>query len=99
MACECSTQAGSGPGRGDMDATRRFIRLSEEDNVATLLDELSNLGRLSNGMNVQPRVPFGHKVALVDISAGMPVIKYGVVIGHATKDISAGEHVHVHNCA
>ena len=39
----------------------------------------------------------GHKYALSDIKAGENVIKYGSPIGHATCDISSGEHVHTHN--
>ena len=55
----------------------------------------------SNGaalqLDVLNRVPLGHKVALRDLKAGEQVVKYGVVIGRATQDIRAGEHVHVHN--
>lgn len=39
----------------------------------------------------------GHKYARSDIKAGDAIIKYGFVIGHATCDIKAGEHVHTHN--
>lgn len=39
----------------------------------------------------------GHKYALCDIKAGENVIKYGSPIGHATRDIAVGEHVHTHN--
>ncbi len=39
----------------------------------------------------------GHKYALCQIKAGENVIKYGSPIGHATADISKGEHVHTHN--
>ncbi|MGN0855443.1 MAG: UxaA family hydrolase [Kiritimatiellia bacterium] len=39
----------------------------------------------------------GHKYARRDIAAGENVIKYGMPIGHATRAIKAGEHVHVHN--
>lgn len=42
-------------------------------------------------------IPFGHKVALRNISTGEQVLKYGVPIGRATQDIAAGAHVHVHN--
>ena len=35
----------------------------------------------------------GHKVALCDIAAGENVIKYGFPIGHATRDIRAGENL------
>ena len=39
----------------------------------------------------------GHKYALRDIAEGENVIKYGMPIGHATRPIAKGEHVHVHN--
>jgi len=41
----------------------------------------------------------GHKYALRDIAAGENVLKYGMPIGHATRAIARGEHVHVHNLA
>ncbi len=41
----------------------------------------------------------GHKYAVREIKRGENVIKYGMPIGHATCDIKAGEHVHVHNIA
>jgi len=55
----------------------------------------------SNGneftLDVVDPVPLGHKVALRPLSSGEQVIKYGIAIGRATRDIRAGEHVHVHN--
>ena len=39
----------------------------------------------------------GHKYARRDIAEGENVVKYGMPIGHATRAIKAGEHVHVHN--
>ena len=39
----------------------------------------------------------GHKYALRKIAAGENIIKYGMPIGHATREIAAGEHVHVGN--
>ena len=39
----------------------------------------------------------GHKYALCDIAEGENIVKYGMPIGHATKPIAKGEHVHVHN--
>ena len=41
----------------------------------------------------------GHKYARRAIAAGEAVVKYGMPIGHATRDIAPGEHVHVHNLA
>ena len=47
--------------------------------------------------NVEVNLEDGHKYALCDIKAGENIIKYGNPIGHATKDIQKGEHVHSHN--
>lgn len=43
-------------------------------------------------------IPPGHKIALNPVRRGDPVRKYGQVIGFATEEIVAGDHVHVHNC-
>lgn len=42
-------------------------------------------------------VPYGHKLALCAIADGEQITKYGEEIGVASKDIRAGEYVHVHN--
>jgi altronate dehydratase small subunit len=42
-------------------------------------------------------IPIFHKIAISDISAGAPVIKYGEHIGIASTGIKAGMHVHEHN--
>ena len=42
-------------------------------------------------------IPAGHKIALRALSAGSPVRKYGEVIGVLAADVTAGDHVHVHN--
>ncbi len=42
-------------------------------------------------------IPPNHKFAFTAISAGEPIIKYGLVIGKASTDIAQGAHVHVHN--
>ncbi|MCQ2379053.1 MAG: altronate dehydratase family protein, partial [Victivallaceae bacterium] len=44
-------------------------------------------------------VPRGHEIAARDIRAGESIVKYGMPIGHATRDIRCGEHVHGHNMA
>jgi altronate hydrolase len=44
-------------------------------------------------------IPAGHKIALREIAAGAPVIRYGCPIGKATSAIHPGEHVHIHNLA
>ncbi|MFP3975548.1 MAG: UxaA family hydrolase [Dehalococcoidia bacterium] len=80
------------------------IVVEEKDNVATALQELHsgdniqiNTGDATLGVAIEQDVPFGHKLALRDITVGEEVMKYGEVIGLASKDIAKGEHVHVHN--
>ena len=45
------------------------------------------------------RIGLGHKFALRPISKGEAIYKYGQIIGFASQDIAAGDHVHVHNVA
>ncbi len=45
----------------------------------------------------QQFIPSGHKIALVNIAQDAVVYRYGQVIGVATQQIHAGEHVHTHN--
>ncbi len=42
-------------------------------------------------------IPVYHKAACEEIPEGALVIKYGHVIGKATRKIEKGEHVHCHN--
>jgi len=48
-------------------------------------------------ITAQDAVPLGHKIALVKLSAGDSVTKYGESIGRATAAIVPGQHLHVHN--
>ena len=75
-------------------------RIHQRDNVAVALVDLAASARVEVGdtnLLLTQAVPFGHKLALVDIKKGSAVIKYGEQIGLAIRDIAAGEHVHVHN--
>ena len=74
----------------------KCLRITPRDNVAVALEPLS-AGETVEGLTLRTDVPAGHKVALEDIPAGQPVIKYGFPIGSAKEDIPAGSHVHVHN--
>jgi len=74
----------------------RTIRLHERDNVAIVANDggLAAGTVLDGGLVLAERVPQGHKVALVDIAAGAPVLRYGVPIGHAREALRAGSWVH-----
>jgi galactarate dehydratase len=70
--------------------------MHERDNVAIVAND-GGLGPgtlLPGGPALRDRVPQGHKVALVDIAADAPVLRYGIPIGHAMKPIPAGSWVH-----
>ena len=85
---------------------KRAIMVNSEDTVATLLNHaeagesvhiLTTEGKETKTINVGEPISMGHKVALLPLKKGDKVIKYGAVIGQATRDIRAGGHVHVHN--
>ncbi len=50
-------------------------------------------------MRVSQVIPPGHKVAVASVSEGKEVHRYGQIIGFASQDIAAGQHVHEHNLA
>ena len=73
-----------------------IIRMQARDNVAIV----ANAGGLPagtvlpDGLVLRDAVPQGHKVALVDLPAQSAVLRYGIAIGYALKDIPAGSWVH-----
>lgn len=80
------------------------IIMNPKDNVATLLSDVdknemvqARLGETSTEERVREPIRFGHKFALSRIHKGANVVKYGEIIGRATRDIEKGYHVHVHN--
>lgn len=79
------------------------FRIRPQDTVATLLaDAPAGPVGLRGGdeeeiVLVEP-IELGHKVALRDTREGESIVKYGVAIGIATRDIRRGEWVHLHNC-
>jgi altronate hydrolase len=78
----------------------RMIRLAAADNVAVAVSPLAAGEEISiEGLSITVVEPIrpGHKVALLSIGAGQPVLKYGLPIGSATRDILPGQHVHSHN--
>jgi altronate hydrolase len=83
-----------------MNSQSRLLRISPEDNVAVALEPLAEGAECDpcgSLFTARTAVPRGHKIALSDIPAGRNVIKFGQPIGHALRDIAAGEWVHVHN--
>ncbi len=73
-----------------------FIRMHAADNVAIVANDggLPAGTAFPCGLQLREQVPQGHKLSLVDIAAGAPVLRYNVVIGTAARAIPAGSWVH-----
>ncbi len=79
----------------------QLISLHPTDNVAVALCDLKAGQEVtltdSSVLTLLEDIDFGHKVAIQTIEQGEKVLKYGLPIGSATRDIAPGEHVHVQN--
>jgi len=81
---------------------QQAFKINRGDNVATALcpiesGDVSVFGDATNEVVLATEsIPVGHKIALSDIERGEAILKYGVVIGKATKPIRKGSWVHLH---
>ena len=80
------------------------IVIKTQDNVATALKDLEAgqtcrfvVGREYRSVTVKEPIAYGHKFAVVDIPCGGHIIKYGEVMGRATRAIPQGSHAHIQN--
>lgn len=80
---------------------KKALKVEPKDNVAIILEDVKKGDSCSYGNNKQQKtnhdIPFGHKIALTDISPGEDIVKYGQIIGYATQPIKKGDWVHNHN--
>lgn len=85
---------------------KKAIQLDDRDNVATVTDDvskgeqvevLSPMGEVILDAKPAEDIVFGHKLALRKLDKGEEIVKYGEVIGVASKPIGVGEWVHTHN--
>ena len=87
--------------------TIHFVVHDEGDSVGVVVVEGLRAGQTLTGwimdqdrmieFDARNDISIGHKLAIRPIREGDTIIKYGVDIGRAVKDIGAGEHLHVHN--
>ena len=82
-----------------MAETPRTLRLDALDNIVVAVDEIPAACAVANGATARERIPRGHKMTISPIGADEPVIKFGQIIGFASRTIAPGEWVHEHNCA
>ncbi|MEO6802306.1 MAG: galactarate dehydratase [Granulicella sp.] len=74
----------------------RCIQISPKDNVAIVINEggLPKGTQFASGLMLIDLIPEAHKVSLVAIPKADPIVRYGVTIGYAARDIPAGSWVH-----
>ena len=84
--------------------SKRALIIHFQDNVATVTEDVdvgdhisAKLERDVRLVEAKEKIPFGFKVALTDIPKGDTVYKYGAPVGKASKPISRGQLVHIHN--
>ncbi len=82
-----------------LQAADLTIRLNPADDVVIARVEIPAGTVLvrENNVRVTSSVPPGHKIAARGVAKGAPVRRYDQIIGFASCDIAAGEHIHVHN--
>ncbi len=75
--------------------------VNPKDNVVIALKDFREGDKVllltGNRFKVLSDVPYGHKIAIVDIKNGSEVIKYGEPIGHLKSDVEMGDWIHLHN--
>ena len=81
--------------------TSNALKIDDKDNVAVATEPIARgAAVIVNGAPVcsaAEDIRAGHKMALVAIPAKGNVIRYGEVIVVATRPITRGEWVHIHN--
>ena len=72
-----------------------YVQVHSQDNVAIIANEggLPAGTRFDSGLTLVEDVPEAHKVALLDIEEGAPILRYGSVIGYAVRSIKNGSWV------
>ncbi len=81
-----------------MNPAKSALQIRREDNVATALRDIKT-GEEILGLKIKEDIAFGHKIALKDLRKNEMILKYGLPIGKATSDITAGSWIHSHNLA
>jgi altronate dehydratase small subunit len=78
----------------------RLLFLNPKDNVCTAIAPISSgtsLQIYGETVVIKQNIPLGFKIAGCNIGINGSIMKYGVSIGSATRDIALGELVHLHN--
>lgn len=80
--------------------SHRYIKIHAKDNVWVALTDLSAGENLQTGdgiLRLVEDIPAKHKFYETSIDKGSPVFMYGILVGHVTKQVRAGERMTVDN--
>lgn len=80
--------------------TTDAVLLHRKDNICLAARQLAAHTGIAVGdrtLTLNGPIQLGHKIAIVRIPRGQPVVKYGQTIGVATENIEPGDWVHTHN--
>ena len=79
---------------------KTYLKINKADSVVVCLQpmkkgETINIDDINVTLNQD--TPAGHKVLIKDTAEGQDIVKYGYPIGHAIKDLKAGDWVNEEN--
>ncbi|MDR5829266.1 UxaA family hydrolase [Caballeronia sp. LP006] len=78
----------------------RLILLSKEDNcliAAARLIAGETLQIEGEPVKLETTIELAHKIARRALKKDDKVLRYGAIIGHVSKDVPRGAHLHTHN--
>ena len=72
-----------------------YVRVHARDNVAIIVnpDGVQRGDRFASGLVAGEAIPQSHKIALAPVEPGQPIVRYGEIIGTATRAAGAGDWV------
>ncbi len=73
-----------------------LVKINEKDNVAIAVHDIKAGTDVGDGILTKDDIPQAHKVALKRIPEGGEIIRYGVVLGYAKKEILPGNWINEH---
>jgi altronate hydrolase len=78
----------------------KFIKIHAKDNVWVALSDLpagENLQTGDSKLVLVEDIPAKHKFYEISMDTGSPVFMYGILVGHVTRQVKAGERMSVEN--
>lgn len=78
------------------ELSKLLVKVQDDDNVAIAVKPLRKGLDMGSGIITNEDIPQAHKVALSDIDVGMPIKRYGVILGYAIDDIKKGDWINEH---